>query len=284
MNNVIYILGTGRSGSSLLDAALASHPRISSVGELMGLYASLETDPPCADGHALTESPYWRRVVAIARGQRSSQRRYFNGIRFPFIAKRWAPTFYRKVVRAFEAANQTVWGLIVNPDGVDFTIDCSKVYWRLQFLTEVIPADRLYVIFLVRDGKSVVDSEVRKGRTFLRGIMKWWVHNRGALRVMQELSPDRCILVRHEDLLEEPEQVLRDVCALLGIDFEERMLNPSWNNHFGFSGNRKVRAALREPGGLTIDKTRKRDVRFRLRQELVFGLIAGRVNRRLGYG
>lgn len=284
MNNIIYLLGTGRSGSTLLDVALASHSRISSVGELMGLYESLQSDPPCADGYALTESPYWRGVVAVARGQPTSERRYFNGIRCPFAARRWAPAFYRKVVGAFKRSNQVIWKLMPQPNGVDFMIDSSKVYWRLQFLKEVIPADRLFVIFLVRDGKSVVDSEVEKGRTFLRGTFKWWLHNRGALTVIEGLSREQLMVVRFEDLIEQPERIIGDICRLLGISFEEAMVRPSWNNHFGFSGNRKVRAALREPGGLTIDRTRKRDIRFRAAQKLVFRLIAGRVYRELGYG
>src|SRR5712691_7528670 len=60
---VIYIMGAGRSGSTLLDTVLASHPEVVGVGELVNLHiAGWTAQEICACGQLGTECSFWTRV------------------------------------------------------------------------------------------------------------------------------------------------------------------------------------------------------------------------------
>ena len=60
---VIYIMGAGRSGSTLLDTVLANHPDVVGVGELVNLHsAGWTSNEVCACGKLGTECDFWTRV------------------------------------------------------------------------------------------------------------------------------------------------------------------------------------------------------------------------------
>jgi hypothetical protein len=104
------------------------------------------------------------------------------------------------------------------------------------FLTELFPASKL--IFLLRDGRDVVDSWLdaySEGSWAIPGgafpvspdgrqaLIRWlsavWAYRSRAVRAAFDAhaAEDR-ILVRYEQLREDPEQSLREICAVLGLD------------------------------------------------------------------
>ncbi|TMK75166.1 MAG: sulfotransferase domain-containing protein, partial [Actinobacteria bacterium] len=94
------------------------------------------------------------------------------------------------------------------------------------------------MIFLLRDGRDVVDSWLdahrpgawaldegaypvaREGR---EALIRWqasvWAYRTGVvLRTYQRHDPERRVLVRYEDLLHDPARELNRICAEFGID------------------------------------------------------------------
>ena len=66
---VVYIVGAGRSGSTLLERALGAFPGHVNVGELVGLFHRTVTeDERCGCGAAFSACPFWREVGAQALG------------------------------------------------------------------------------------------------------------------------------------------------------------------------------------------------------------------------
>jgi hypothetical protein len=60
---VIYILGRGRSGSTVLDAVLGNAPQVQSVGEVVvGLHNFPEE--LCSNGETIAESSFWSQVIS----------------------------------------------------------------------------------------------------------------------------------------------------------------------------------------------------------------------------
>ena len=79
------------------------------------------------------------------------------------------------------------------------------------------------VVFIVRDGRTCVRSKVnRKGMTPGEAC-QLWQYGVGVLRFLRARG-ERLHEVRYEDLVEDPERVLRGVCGFLGVPFEEGML------------------------------------------------------------
>lgn len=256
---LIYILGTGRSGSTILDVALGSHQLITSLGEVMGLPGALATNPLGADGHRLLSSPFWIPVTHYLASESRRDLRAFNGTRNPYLLRRLLPFVYRHRARRFSLINSNVFEHVVNAMGLDgaahkpgYVVDSSKMYWRLHFLLGSPVGRDLRVILLFRHPDEVVASEMRRGKGLVRATVGWWLHNRGALRVLRQLSQSQARVLSFVRLTTDPEGVLRAVCEWLEIKFDPAMTSPRWRGHYSFSGNARVRAAL-SGGGIRIE-------------------------------
>ncbi|HET6998943.1 MAG TPA: sulfotransferase [Solirubrobacterales bacterium] len=106
-------------------------------------------------------------------------------------------------------------------------------------LAEMFPASKM--IFLLRDGRDVVDSWLdayREGSWAIPGgafpvapegrlaLIRWlsavWVYRSRAVRnAFESRSPEDRILIRYEDLREEATVYLDQLCAMLGLDRSE---------------------------------------------------------------
>jgi hypothetical protein len=66
---VLFIAGTGRSGSTLLERALGAMPGYVNVGELIDLFRRVAAeDERCGCGERFSACPFWREVGERAFG------------------------------------------------------------------------------------------------------------------------------------------------------------------------------------------------------------------------
>ena len=59
-----FIGGSGRSGSTMLDLLLGNSPYVQSTGEIMRLSLYARTAQPCTCGALLQDCEFWSRVQA----------------------------------------------------------------------------------------------------------------------------------------------------------------------------------------------------------------------------
>lgn len=96
---------------------------------------------------------------------------------------------------------------------------------EIELLARWYPAARF--IHLVRDGRDVVPSVVTMdfGPDDLASAALFWKRRVLAGRADgARLGPDRYLEVRYEDLVADPEETLRGLCAFAGIEFDPAML------------------------------------------------------------
>ena len=107
----------------------------------------------------------------------------------------------------------------------------------------------LKIINIVRDYKDVIYSNVKRGEGRKQRkieqdkALEWWSK---AIEVMYELAQkhsDKVITVSYEDLVSEPEKILRKITSYIDIEFQEKMLE-------GYKFTKLY------PGETGIDKTR----------------------------
>ncbi|MEL6893280.1 MAG: sulfotransferase [Actinomycetota bacterium] len=76
------------------------------------------------------------------------------------------------------------------------------------------------LVLLVRDGRSVCESGVKSfAWSYERAFVRW----RDAARAVLDLraradAPEHMIVVRYEDLVDRPAEVMREVCTTVGLD------------------------------------------------------------------
>ena len=169
---VLYIAGSGRSGSTLLEQLLGGLDGICPVGELRTLWwRGIEQDHRCGCGEPLSRCPFWQAVLeeAIGRTDRAAARevselartveraRYMPALLAPSTLA--PPGFERRLARYSELLSR-LYGAIRHLSGAQVIVDNSKeppYGLALRFMRDT----RVVVVHLVRDSRAVAYSRQR---------------------------------------------------------------------------------------------------------------------------
>jgi hypothetical protein len=234
---VLYIVGWGHSGSTLLDLAVGAAPNAVSVGEVIFFnffrdrqrHAKILNELVCTCGSRFDSCEFWTRVLEAPR-QRPFEVVYdestFDRIRWIFRLIGWVLRG-RRSDRAAEAFGDDAElfhrVLAVAGDGTELICDSSKDFARLARLA-MNPRIDLHAIHLVRDGRGVAYSYTKRWRTeaglnsmgFFRAMVNWVGVNLVSRFVLLLAGcPRRTI--HYEDFCSDPGSILEELDRWLGL-------------------------------------------------------------------
>lgn len=222
MNNnytPIQIIGTQRSGSNLLrlminelDGVIAPHPPhlLKTFMPLLGQYGDLSDEQNfrqlIEDACRLVETnPVVWENVSLNRNKIFNQSSNRNLIEI-----------FKSIYEQMAMANgATFW--------------CCKSMANVNF-AEQMESNGLKPLYirLVRDGRDVAASfkKVAVGEKHSYHLAKYWNNlQRKSEDLVNRVGVNRAITIRYEDLIQEPEQVMRQICTFLGLPFSDQVFN-----------------------------------------------------------
>jgi hypothetical protein len=239
---VIYVMGAGRSGSTVLGTALGNCESVFFAGELNEWLTR-------AGKPALEDEPrvrFWQSVRAevsvsqeLLGGKASSLERSSAVLR----PSRWARR--RRLRQRYRRAAEDLYAAVARVAAVDYVVDTSHYPLRARELQALAGID-LYLILLVRDPQGVVASLGREDvpeRTF--GVFTanayLWLTNIFSLMVFWRQPPTRRLFVRHEEFVADPARVIGRILEQAGSSATPA---DSGLMHSGvpFHGNRLIRS------------------------------------------
>lgn len=301
---VIYIAGSGRSGSTVLDTILGNHPEVESVGELMfapRIWAS--RNEFCACGQPGEDCPFWREVQDAwsdfwpdrppLYDWRMLQRTFERPGSLPrlFIeARRQSPLF-----RNYLNGVTTLYRAIGRVSGHRVIVDSSKNPTRAIALARAPDID-LHLLHLVRDCRGVVWSHSKKfeadpgagvqrrlpPKQAWRTAVQWTATNLVTDLARRTLNAERTLVLRYEELTSHPESALKRVGELAGMDFSvlEQAIKANEKFHVGhtIAGNR-----IRMQGTLELTADTEWKDNMTTCDRRVVRTIAGSTARHYGY-
>jgi hypothetical protein len=307
----IYICAAGHSGSTLLDLLLGSHSNVESLGEISQLPKNIALNTICMCGQPVRTCPLWANVFnSLGRkfGVDLISNPYALNLGFinakVIVDKRHQNKFYnlkRKVSRAFDYGtlafgseflrklklhgdraiynNICLYEEVMQFQKVSYIVDSSKDYLKAVKLYHSKPG-KVKVIFLVRDGRGVFYSFLKRGFPKKESLNAWFNHNRRALKIIYRNIPikDR-LVVKYENLALQTIRELNRICFFLGLNYEKEMLNFLDQSHHIANGN-NMRFATSSYIKLDVEWKKNltaSDIEY-------FKRIAGAVNQKLGYG
>jgi hypothetical protein len=257
---LVYILSTGRSGSTLLDVLLGAQPECWTVGEFQLLDIGVGRQLPCGCNRPLGQCDFWSPILERVRRSMRFPIGYFrsgrhpNGkvVRWPLLpsiltggplpmqralAEAYAASNLRALEEAKEAAE-------AHRDRVAWLIDASKDPYRLLWLQASGHFD-IRVIHLVRRPEGFVANMMRTAGAqgtgaVIRYAGRWLVDNLiGVALLWRMFWPEAVRRVRYEDLATDPEGTLGRICAWLEVPFDpERVHTTRFDVNHGVAGNR----------------------------------------------
>ena len=260
MNKYIYLLTCEHSGSTLLAFILASHPQIASVGELAGNIPA-DRSYKCSCGVSMQECLFWRRVIAkmsergfpVEVGQfdlnilPNTQTllmdfflHYFPHIKIEKVKllflKSFFPSIWENISYKIQK-NMAFAEVICDIKNASIFFDSSKDIYRLRFLKELTDYP-IKVIHLVRNGKAVVKSLMKREKYSPDKAVKTWVWMNKMIERIKKLyfKDEDWLFIRYEDLCYNLDDCLNRVAYFLGISNTFNLL-PFVKSHFHIVGN-----------------------------------------------
>jgi hypothetical protein len=237
---LIYILSSGRSGSTLLDLLLGQHERLWTLGELQVLPWELrEKRAPCACGLGLEQCAFFGPLLGslplasgaarlehfreshgfgrvlrgrllldlllgAPRGRRRAQAAAYAQLNAELLARLWSAARERQ------------------PAGLDYLVDSSKDLYRLAWLA-ASGRFALKVIHVYKDPRAFVHSMTRREgaspASVLRFAARWLIENALMAYLGSTLPPQNFLCLDYETLAGDPQRALERLGRFLGLEF-----------------------------------------------------------------
>lgn len=213
---LIYILGPGHCGSTLLSRLLGEVPGFFNAGEAgYNLFAKEREErqsTPCGCGQSAGQCPFWTDIISGISPEVQQYWRRIKWLRFHFLLRSlqrmWRPGAERTDIGSTMAAT---YAEIRRKAGCQAIVDASKSTIMAALLSRS-PDLELYLIHLVRHPYGLVSSFGRRESwiptmSLPECILKaWWLEYTGFEMVKRRACWHRTIL--YEDLVKNPKAAL----------------------------------------------------------------------------
>lgn len=193
----VFIVGSVRSGTTMLRLMLDHHPRI-------GIFGEFEYGFAWADEHGGFPD------LATYRRELEQDRVYLRNEHQPHEASD-TPALVRLLFE--ELAERT-----------DKPVVGAAVHSKFHRILDVWPDARF--VHIVRDPRDVARSCMQMGwvGTVWHGADFWNEAIARWDRLTERLPKGQCMEVRYEELVRDPRAVLTSICEFVGQEFDEQML------------------------------------------------------------
>lgn len=230
MTKVLYIVGCGRSGSTILHNVMSQVNGFVGIGELSQMWNKFQKRK-CGCGERVNECPFWNSVFermnerlggvdweTMQRNRSLSRTRNFWLTRLPF-GKR----LYEKQAAEYRCVMEVLYQSVQEEANARVIVDESKSVLHAHLL-RTIPSMDLYVVHLIRDPRGIANSLLRRNEARKKhGLMQytplwiafyWNTTNRMVESFKKEI-PDRYLRLRYEDFASQPQRAVRQILEFL---------------------------------------------------------------------
>jgi hypothetical protein len=249
---VVFIMGPGHCGSTLLDLLLGSHSQSFSLGELHRI-----------GGLVAGPSEGYRKICGVCVGECElwNKRMPLSFLRMYFARENKLQAGLSKVSHY----TYNPYKLIARWSGKSLLIDSSKgAAWieRRLHPSYTWHGIKPYLIYMCRDGRAVVNSYYRKyPEQGIANVIQKWKQQTDTMNAFFIKFPHEKMKVQYEELATRPERVVRALCGFLNIEYEEAMLRYWTHEHHHLMGNGGTRSLIfkyREKLGINEEALRNR--------------------------
>jgi len=258
---LIYILGSSRSGSTILELLLNAHPEIWATGEAEYLPWELkEPRKPCGCGSQIVDCPFWQQALPkVPIGKGSYPIEYFKNPNragktlkidlLPGLLLGKIGSRQQRAIKEYGVLNAEYFSTVKRTAEaqarvkLQWLVDSSKDLYRLHWLNRSGCFD-IKVIYIVRDPRAFVYSKIArtgmdgpkglaasgdrsacndaKWRGVIRQITAWMFQNAIMSRMINSNFDSANIYrLQYEALAQEPNKILNEISQWLGVEFPE---------------------------------------------------------------
>jgi hypothetical protein len=240
---IIYIMGYGRSGSTLLDIILGNNPKIESLGEVAFYYNKyMDQDNLCSCSKSLSNCQFWSQVNmkhAIYVFPLKPWDLYSfickveNILSLPLLIFNLLPF---RTVEGYRKHMQGFFRAVMETSGRKVLIDSSKStrtkIGRPVAMKKICGFD-IKIIHLVRDGRGIMFSRLKgKNQLLEKGMnddkwagpyfatISWLITNLTSLLVEFLYFRGKTLRVNYEDIVSNYKQEIQRISRFIGVNLD----------------------------------------------------------------
>jgi hypothetical protein len=275
---VFFIVGRGRSGSTLLRSAFDAHPNITIplesrfVQYLFYRYHRIKKWTPELALKAISDIDKSFEPLDLDHREIFKQvKLYHNNLSFQLVCK---------IIYISSSVS-------VNKKDIQCIGDKNPRYtFFIPRLIKIFPQARF--IHLVRDYRANALAVTRAAKVIGEikaipvAVARWKYYNRIIDRLKNRF-PERFYTLRYEDLVEDPEKCLRQLCEFVGVNFSKTMLNYEVNidNYFFDNSFSRLHQSLKKPFDISkISEWQEKLSRYEI---MLCEILAGDYGEKAGY-
>ena len=249
---VLFILGTAHTGSTLLSLMLGSHSHIFAVGELSNLAARCDKNKSICD-ICEGDCNFWNHQFSLVEQQRLA-----NCLQHQRL-HRFIPLRAERSLRSLIGNDQvfrpytSIFSKL--PEATTTLVDSTKtVYWITlqlklpEFQTNDPKSLKPKLLHVVKDGRAVMASYLRRQPTLNveKLSQKWSQRVTASQRLFDDFPAANRLRIAYEHLATAPETTLQKVCDFLGVEFTPALMCYWENEHHFISGNTGTRSLVQK--------------------------------------
>lgn len=303
MKTILYIGGSGRSGSTLLDMILNGFPEFVSLGEVHRLGYYVKRDEICTCGEKFSDCEFWQSVInniskysldlsetlesdmkciALSDDDSGIIKRFAERISLIVMPSALAKPLckfvfshnYKKIQRSIG-----LYECVSDISRARIVVDNTKDARRMKYLHTIEP-NRTKFIYLVRDGRAVCFSAMkRKNISMHKAALTWAIAQIKQIIVLLTIPKNQRLIIKYEDLCTKQQTVLDELFEFLQIKNTSRFIALDRSSSHGLGGN--PMRFRRDEKCIKLDEKWKLDLSERDKKS--FSFLAGWLNRSLGY-
>ena len=269
-NGPVFVAGLERSGTSLLYALLASHPRIAMTRRtnmwthFYGQYGDLGDDRNL--DRCIDVMLQYKRLVKLDPDESRLRREFGSG----------APTY----ARLFALIEQQHADRLGKPRWGDKSLHTERY---AEPIVASYPGAR--ILHMIRDPRDRFASSLARWEVRLGGVgagTAEWLSSARLAETNQARFRDQYMIVRYETLATYPERTLQQICGFINEPYAPEMLQMDGAQQFRDQGSNSSYGA-RQVGVISTDSIGRFTTVLSNRQVAFIHAVAGRTMRSLGY-
>ncbi len=239
---LIYILGMGHTGSTLLDRVLGAQQDVLSIGELKHLYRLLDdSEKKCTCGNPYRACEFWKGIVEKVE---------FEGLENYLMpadpsdgtGRKTQFNWSKEYLKKFADINKTIYQHLLDHGEASTIVDSSKDLNRLVCLKKSGSFD-LKVIILRRSGLAYLASKKARSARGFNPIRWTIIYVQRHIRLFQSwkiLASMDSINISYSDLARYPERQTKAICDFSGVQYDPSTLDIRSDRYFSVQENHNI--------------------------------------------
>lgn len=274
----VFLIGSPRSGTTLFHQMFDHHPAFALPFE--SKYIIIFHNNIHEFGDLTDVKNRESLIVSIEMFMRNAWLERDHDAWIPGLIEA-APQLAQQAAPSYAGVMEVIYGFFATQRGATRWGDKMATFRRcMPTVLELFPNAR--IVHLIRDGRDVASSilPLSFGPNTIYVAAKKWRNSVEHGLDFAARHPDQVYTIRYEDLIDDPERYLRELCEFIGEPFDDAMLN------YHKSGTTRVpRKEIHGQLNKPVNKERaarwKRDLSRN--QVRVFEAVAGPLLDKLGY-